>query len=106
MVENVTVKQFKKAACVTAGGALPNQLSWDAPSRCTPTSPEAEDELMDDIVSLTADCIVDLDNIEDLDDELPHSNTQEPMQMVHRGPSNSFLEDDMEEDEDVIVDDD
>ncbi|KAG0623011.1 hypothetical protein M758_3G141700 [Ceratodon purpureus] len=96
-----------QATRVPVGAALPSQLSSEVPSRCTPDSPpEEEDEPMDDIRSLTADCIVDLDTLEDLDDDLPHSNTQEQMHVLDRGPSNGFLEDDMEEDEDVIEDDD
>ena len=66
--------------------------------------PEAEDQPMDDVRSLAADCIVDLDSLEDFEDDAPRSNAREQMQMGQ--PVNSFLEDDMEEDEDVIEDDD
>lgn len=91
-----------------AGTVLPSQLSSEVPFRRTPASPPAtEDEPMDDIRSLAVDCIIDLDSLEDLKDDLPHSSTPEQMQMVHahRGPSNLFFEDDMEEDEDVIEED-
>jgi len=90
-----------------AAGAQPSPHSRYVPSRCTPDSPpaEADDEPMDDIKCLTADCIIDLDNLEDLDGSLPLSNTQEQAVQVDRGPSHSFLEDSMEEDEDEIEED-
>lgn len=75
--------------------------------RWAPASPpEAEDQPMDDVRSLAADCIVDLDSLEDFEDDAPRSNAQEQMGHVDRGPADSFFEDDMEEDEDVIEDDD
>lgn len=61
---------------------------------------------MDDITSLTADCIVDLDSLEDLDDSLPLSITQEQVVHVDRRASNGFLVVGMEEDEEIEEDDD
>lgn len=55
---------------------------------------EDEDVLMDDVNSLTADCIIDLD---ELDDSLPDSQVH-----VYRRAS----DDNMQEDEDEIEDDD
>lgn len=49
---------------------------------------------------------IDLDSLDDLDDSLPLSNTQEQTVHVYRRASNCFLEDDMEEDEDEIEEDD
>lgn len=98
----------EKKATLTSAGALLSRHSRDVPSRCSPDSPrlEADDESMDDIKCLTADCIVDLDSLDDLDDNLPLTNTQEQVIHVDRGPSSSFLEDNMEEDEDEIEEDD
>lgn len=95
----------RKSAAQMTGGAPPVQLSWHEPSESAPNflPSETDDEPMDDIVRLTADCIVDLDSLEDLD--LPFSNTQVQMVHVNRGPLDSFPEDYMEE-EDVIEDDD
>lgn len=93
-------------AAQMTGGAPPVQLSWHEPSGSAPDflPSESEDEPMDDIVRLTADCIVDLDSLEDLD--LPFSNTQAQMVHVNRGPVDSLPEEEYMEDEDVIEDDD
>lgn len=95
----------KKATHMVAG-AQPSLHSRDVPSRCSPDSPpaEADDDPMDDIKCLTADCIIDLDNLEDLDGSLPLLNTQGQAVHVDRRP-NSFSEDNMEEDEDEIEED-